>query len=173
MKQSIQELRISSHSKQKVQDFRKYSTVEGGKEKHQQERISLRRYWTKQSIQIAQKQSISSLTSSETHLENFGSRKYVEPLRSEWSPQSFTKRPRCWTMHIVKLKNPTYEQIPAALEGGCILYGRKIRLSNLPWKVSHWPAQYQLLQNTQATCQLVVTNERVHEHRWTLYSFMK
>ena len=34
------------------------------------------------------------------------------PSSIEWNPQYFVERPRCWTTHLVKLKNPNNGQMP-------------------------------------------------------------
>ena len=71
-----------------------------------QERRTMRRYWTEQSIQIKRKQPNSLPTSSEPPLKNAGSKKSLKTPRTEQIPRDFSERPMCWTTHIEKQKIP-------------------------------------------------------------------
>ena len=96
-------------------------------------------YWTKQSSHITQKQSNISPTYSDPPLENVRHTKVeVEISSTERSPKYFSKRPMCWTMHLVKLKIPNNGHMPAAPEDGCKIYGSESRLTKQCWEGQLW-----------------------------------
>ena len=77
-------------------------------------------------------------------------------------PQDFSKNPRCWTTHLVKLKIYTNGQMLDAPKGGCKLYGRIILLAYQPKEGTLWQEHDQMMQTVRATHRLVITNAQVN-----------